>query len=150
MAPEPALALLEEGLEIRRQYGNPVWLGWGIHSLAYAYIHLRRYDDARHQLSDALKMVAPFGARPELLELIEGVGLLYAQIGRYTEATELLALVVEYPIGSSFTRIRARAELDTLTQKLAAEPYQAAYKRGAARAPVALALELAQELRRTS
>jgi DNA-binding SARP family transcriptional activator/predicted ATPase len=149
MTPEPALALLEEGIEIRRQYGNPVWLGWGIHSLAYAYIYLRRYDDARHQLSEALKMVAPFGVRPELLELIEGVGLLYAHMGRYTEATELLALVVEYPVGSSFTRIRARNELDTLAQKLAAEPYQAAYKRGAARAPVALALELAQELRRT-
>jgi tetratricopeptide (TPR) repeat protein len=149
MDPEPALAMLEEGLAIRRQYGNPIWLGAGLHSLVYAYIHLRRYDDARHQLSEALKIVAPLGVRPELLELIEGVGRLYTHMGRYTEATELLALVVEYPVGNNFTRIRARAELDTLAQKLAADHYQAAYTRGVARAPVALALELSQELRRT-
>ena len=59
MDPAPALAILEEGLAMRRQYGNPIWLGAGIHSLVYAYIHLQRYDDARHQLSKALKMVAP-------------------------------------------------------------------------------------------
>lgn len=149
MDPKPALAMLEEGLEVRRQLGNQIWLANGLHSMAYAYIHLRRYDAARYQLSEALKMVAPLGVRPELLELIEGVGLLSARMGRYTKATELLALVVEYPVGNSFTRIRARTELDSLAQKLAADHYQAAYARGAARDPVVLALELVQELRKT-
>jgi tetratricopeptide (TPR) repeat protein len=85
---DEAVALFERSIDVRQRTGNDVEAAMGVCNIAEVRIDQGRYEEAEHQLADALRVCRAAPYRPGVAFARSLLGRIAAQTGRSEEAHE--------------------------------------------------------------
>jgi DNA-binding SARP family transcriptional activator/predicted ATPase len=85
-----------------------------LHSSGYCFARVGLFERAAELLHEGLSIAHRIGMQAQVLEMVEGFGLLDARCGRPQRARRCLQIVIAHPATMAFTRQRAEALLREL------------------------------------